>query len=464
MQHSSANDNHLGQARPLAAGRSGPLKGVVRVPGDKSISHRALIFSGLATGQAEIRGLLEAEDTLNTASAMRLLGADVARDGDVWRIKGRGVGGLTPPDGPLDFGNSGTGVRLMMGVVAGHPMTVEFIGDASLSRRPMGRVLTPLKQMGLEVLDGDRDTLPLTVRGTSHLVPIEYRLPVPSAQVKSATLIAGLMARGETTVLEAEPTRDHTERMLRYLGAEIEISQREGGVNAITIHSDAELVGRDITVPGDPSSAAFLIAAACLVPGSDVTVEGVLVNDTRSGFYRTLREMGADIAFLNEREEGGEAIADIRARHGELVGVTVPPERAPSMIDEYPVLGVVAAFARGETRMRGLAELKVKESDRLAATAAGLVGNGVAARIEGDDLIVTGGGAVAGGGTVETHLDHRIAMSFLVLGLVARNPVTVDDGRMIQTSFTGFEDLMRGIGADIQAAPAAGRGEGGDQP
>jgi 3-phosphoshikimate 1-carboxyvinyltransferase len=351
-----------------------------------------------------------------------------------------------------------------MGVVAGHPMTVQFIGDASLSRRPMGRVLTPLKQMGLEVLDGDRDTLPLTVRGTSHLVPIEYRLPVPSAQVKSATLIAGLMARGATTVLEAEPTRDHTERMLRYLGAEIEISKREGGVNAITIHGDAELVGRDITVPGDPSSAAFLIAAACLVPDSDVTVEGVLVNETRSGFYLTLREMGADITFLNEREEGGEAIADIRARHGELVGVTVPAERAPSMIDEYPVLGVVAAFARDETRMRGLAELKVKESDRLAATAAGLVGNGVAARIEGDDLIVTGGAAVAGGGTVETHLDHRIAMSFLVLGLVARNPVTVDDGRMIQTSFTGFEELMRGIGADIQAAPAASRGEGGDQP
>ena len=355
----------------------------------------------------------------------------------------------------VDLGNSGPGARLLMGIVAGHPMTVEFTGDASLSRRPMGRVLTPLKQMGLEVLDGDRETLPLTVRGSSHLVPIEYRLPVPSAQVKSATLIAGLMARGETTILEAEPTRDHTERMLRYLGAEIVVSKRAGGLTAITIGGDAELAGRDITVPGDPSSAAFLIAAACLVPGSDVTVEGVLVNQTRSGFYRTLAEMGADIEFLNEREEGGEVISDIRARYGELAGVTVPPERAPSMIDEYPILAVVASFARGETHMRGLAELKVKESDRLAATAAGLRANGVDALVEGDDLIVTGARGVPGGGTVATHLDHRIAMSFLVLGLASQNPVQVEDGRMIQTSFTGFEDLMRGIGADIHAAPVA---------
>ncbi len=455
MHNSPANDNHHGAERPLEARRSGPLAGVVNVPGDKSISHRALMFSGLATGHAEIRGLLEAEDTLNTAAAMRALGADVAKQGDVWRVRGRGVGGLSEPSGPVDFGNSGTGVRLMMGVIAGHAMTVQFTGDASLSRRPMGRVLTPLKQMGLQVLDGDRETLPLTVRGTSHLVPIEYRLPVPSAQVKSAVLIAGLMARGATTVLEPEPTRDHTERMLRYLGADIETSPRDDGVTAITIRGDAELTGRDITVPGDPSSAAFLVAAAVIVPGSDVTVTGVLVNETRSGFYKTLREMGADIAFINERDEGGEAIADIRARHSELTGVTVPPSRAPSMIDEYPVLSVVAAFARGETRMRGLAELKVKESDRLAATAAGLIANGVAARIDGDDLIVTGAPAVPGGGTVETHLDHRIAMSFLVMGLAAENPVTVDDARMIQTSFTGFEDLMRGLGAEIAAAPPA---------
>jgi 3-phosphoshikimate 1-carboxyvinyltransferase len=437
--------------RPLRAARSGALEGVVKVPGDKSISHRALMFSGLAIGHAEIRGLLEAEDILNTAAAMRALGADVSKDGDVWRVKGRGVGGLTEPAQPVDFGNSGTGVRLMMGLIAGHEMTVEFIGDASLSRRPMGRVLKPLKEMGLQVLDGDRETLPLKVRGTSHLVPIEYRLPVPSAQVKSAVLIAGLMARGKTTVLEREPTRDHTERMLRYLGAKIEAEMRDDGLTAITVQGDAELTGRDIIVPGDPSSAAFLIAAATLVPGSDVTVEGVLVNDTRSGFYTTLREMGADVSFLDEREEGGEKIASIRARHGELTGVTVPAGRAPSMIDEYPILAVVASFARGETCMQGLAELKVKESDRLAATAAGLAANGVDAIIAGDDLIVTGSDRVAGGGTVETHLDHRIAMSFLILGLAAENPVTVDDAGMIQTSFTGFEDLMRTLGAEIAA-------------
>lgn len=455
MHNSTGNDAGPSTPRPLRAARSGALKGVVKVPGDKSISHRALMFSGLATGHAEVRGLLEAEDTLNTAAAMRALGADVAKEGDVWRIKGRGVGGLSQPQSPIDFGNSGTGVRLMMGVIAGHAMTVEFIGDASLSRRPMGRVLRPLKEMGLQVLDGDRETLPLKVHGTSRLVPIEYRLPVPSAQVKSAVLIAGLMARGTTTVLEHEPTRDHTEHMLRYLGAKIESEVRDDGLTAITIHGDAELTGRDIIVPGDPSSAAFLIAAAVLVPGSDVTVEGVLVNETRAGFYQTLREMGADISFLNEREEGGERIADIRARHGDLVGVTVPPERAPSMIDEYPILAVVASFARGETRMRGLAELKVKESDRLAATAAGLVANGVAAIIEGDDLIVSGGKGIAGGGTVVTHLDHRMAMSFLIMGLAAENPVTVDDARVIQTSFTGFEELMRSLGAEIAAAPAA---------
>jgi 3-phosphoshikimate 1-carboxyvinyltransferase len=408
----------------------------------------------MATGHAEIKGLLEAEDVLNTAAAIRALGAEVTRTGDAWHVAGRGVGGLSEPARPLDFGNSGTGVRLMMGIIAGHAMTAQLIGDPSLSRRPMGRVLTPLKKMGLQVLDDGRETLPLTVRGTSHLVPIEYRLPVPSAQVKSATLIAGLMARGETTVVETERTRDHTERMLTYLGADVSATARADGTTAITVQGNAELVGRDIVVPGDPSSAAFLIAAALIVSGSDITVEGVLVNETRAGLYRTLAEMGADITFQNEREEGGEAIADIRARHGELRAVTVPPERAPSMIDEYPVLSVVAAFAHGETRMRGLAELRVKESDRLAATAAGLSVNGVEARIEGDDLIVTGASSVAGGGVVGTDLDHRIAMSFLVMGLAAREPVTVDDSRMIATSFTSFEDLTRGLGADI-ATPAA---------
>jgi 3-phosphoshikimate 1-carboxyvinyltransferase len=320
-----------------------------------------------------------------------------------------------------------------------------MIGDASLSRRPMGRVLNPLRQMGLEVVD-DKDKLPLTVRGTDQLLPMEYTLPVPSAQVKSAVLLAGLHAMGETTVIEKEATRDHTERMLRYFGAEVR-SEAGAGVTRITVKGDAELEGRDVTVPGDPSSAAFLIAAAVVVPGSDVTVEGVLVNPTRTGFYTTLKEMGADVTFLNPREEGGEPIADIRARGSKLKGVTVPPERAPSMIDEYPVLAAIAASADGVTRMEGLAELKVKESDRLAATATGLIANGVDARVEGDALIVRGSATVKGGGTVATHLDHRIAMAFLTLGLISDAPVTVDDARVIATSFPEFRGLMERLGA-----------------
>ena len=333
----------------------------------------------------------------------------------------------------------------MMGVIAGHAITVEMHGDASLSRRPMSRVLKPLKQMGLEVVD-DRETLPLTIRGTGDLVPIEYVLPVPSAQVKSAILIAGLAASGETTVVEKEPTRDHTERMLRYFGADVR-TEAVGALTRITVRGNAELEGRDVTVPGDPSSAAFLAAAAVIVPGSEVTIEGILTNPTRTGFYLTLQEMGADVAFLNEREEGGEPIADIRVRASSLKGVSVPAERAPSMIDEYPVLAVVASFAQGETRMNGLAELKVKESDRLAATAAGLVANGVAATIDGDTLIVNGNGQVTGGGTVATHLDHRIAMAFLTMGLASAKPVTVDDTQMIATSFPEFRGLMEQLGA-----------------
>jgi len=373
------------------------------------------------------------------------LGAAATKSGDVWTVLGRGVGGLKQPDGPLDFGNSGTGTRLMMGVVAGHDMTVTMTGDASLSRRPMGRVLKPLRQMGL-VTQEDRDTLPLTVRGTSNLIPIEYALPVPSAQVKSAILIAGLMAAGATTVIEKEPTRDHTERMLRYFGARVETEQLNG-LSRVTVHGDAELEGRDVAVPGDPSSAAFLICAALLVPGSDVTVEGVLVNETRTGLYTTLVEMGADITFENERDEGGEPVADIRARYSELRGVHVPAGRAPSMIDEYPVLAAIAGFAKGETRMDGLAELKVKESDRLAATAAGLASNGVRATVDGDTLIVHGTGQVQGGGTVATHLDHRIAMAFLTLGLASTSPVSVDDTNMIATSFPEFRSLMQRLGA-----------------
>jgi len=437
---------------PLTALAAGPLSGRVRVPGDKSISHRALIFGALATGTTRIRGLLEAEDVLNTAKALQALGVPIERAGAEWRISGRGVGGLRQPDAALDFGNSGTGTRLMLGVIAGHAMTVHLIGDASLSRRPMGRVLKPLQRMGLEVED-DRDRLPLVARGTSSLVPIDYELPVASAQVKSAILIAGLHAAGETTVVEAEPTRDHTERMLRYFGATVR-SESKDGRTRITVEGDAELSGRDVTVPGDPSSAAFVAAAGLLVPGSDITIEGVLTNPTRTGFYRTLREMGGNVHFLNEREEGGELVADIRVRFSRLKGVTVPAARAPSMIDEYPVLAVVAAFAEGDTRMLGLAELKVKESDRLAATAAGLAANGVAADVDGDALIVRGTADVRGGGTVATHLDHRIAMAFLTLGLAADRPVTVDDTSMVATSFPEFRALMQGLGATFTDEPS----------
>lgn len=416
------------------------------MPGDKSISHRALIFGALATGTTRISGLLEAEDVINTAKAVSALGAPARKSGDVWEVKGRGVGGLQQPDAPLDFGNSGTGTRLMMGVIAGHPMTVTMTGDASLSKRPMRRVLGPLKQMGLEILDDGKETLPLAMRGTRDLVPMSYTLPVPSAQVKSAILIAGLHAAGETTVIEKEATRDHTERMLRFFGADVATRAHDGQTH-ITVKGGAEMHGRDVTVPGDPSSAAFLACAALIVPGSDITIDGVLVNETRTGLYTTLQEMGGDVTLLNLREEGGEPIADIRVRASKLKGVHVPADRAPSMIDEYPVLAAVAGFAVGETRMDGLAELKVKESDRLAATAAGLHVNGIAARVDGDSLIVTGTGNVPGGGTVATHLDHRIAMAFLTIGLASDKPVTVDDTAMIATSFPEFRGLMEQLGA-----------------
>jgi 3-phosphoshikimate 1-carboxyvinyltransferase len=408
------------------------------------------MFGALATGRTHIAGLLEGEDVLNTAKALQALGCPVRKVGTTWEVLGRGVGGLSEPDGAIDYGNSGTGLRLMMGVVAGHDMRVRFVGDPSLSRRPMGRVLTPLRQMGLENEEDGKDTLPQTIRGNADLLPIEYRLPVASAQIKSAVLIAGLHAPGATTVIEGEATRDHTERMLRHFGAQVAVTQRDGS-RAITVQGDGELEGRTVNVPGDPSSAAFLVSAALIVPGSEIAIEGVLVNPTRTGFYVTLAEMGADVAFRNEREEGGEPVADILVRHSRLVGVRVPPERAPSMIDEYPVLACLAAYAEGETRMEGLAELKVKESDRLAATAAGLGANGVPARIEGDALIVGGvggtSGAVRGGETVTTHLDHRIAMAFLTLGLGADRPVTVDDADTIATSFPEFRGLMESLGA-----------------
>jgi len=441
------------EPKPLMSKPAAALRGQLRVPGDKSISHRALMLGGLATGRTRIRGLLEAEDVINTGKAMAALGCPVSKEGDTWVVLGRGVGGLTQPSGDLDFGNSGTGTRLMMGIIGGHDMRVRLTGDASLSRRPMGRVLDPLAKMGVEVEDG-RKQLPLVMRGTSELVPIVYTLPVASAQIKSAVLLAGLHALGKTTVIEPEPTRDHTERMLRHFGGIVEVTQEADGRH-VTVSGGTELTGRDVTVPGDPSSAAFLIAAALMVPGSEVTIEGVLVNPTRTGLYTTLLEMGADLAFLNEREEGGEPVADIRARASRLRGVRVPAARAPSMIDEYPILACLAATAEGETRMDGLAELKVKESDRLAATAAGLVANGVSAIVDGDSLIVRGGTRVAGGGTVQTHLDHRIAMAFLTLGLVAEAPITVDDTAMIATSFPEFTGLMEKLGAAFEAPEPA---------
>ena len=430
---------------PLTALSAGPLKGHVRVAGDKSISHRALMLGALATGKTRIRGLLEAEDVINTAHAVTALGAPARRSGDSWEVLGRGVGGLAEPAAPLDLGNSGTGTRLMMGVIAGHDIRVEMTGDPSLSRRPMGRVLRPLRQMGLEVLES-RDTLPLTIRGTASLVPIAYELPVPSAQVKSAILLAGLMAPGETSVIEREATRDHTERMLRFFGADVR-SLSADGKTRITVKGDAELTGRDVTVPGDPSSAAFLAAAALIIPGSEVTIKGVLANPTRTGFYKTLQEMGGDVAFLNGRDEGGEPVADIRVRASRLKGVRVPSARAPSMIDEYPILAAVAAFAAGLTIMEGLSELKVKESDRLAATAAGLAATGVNAEVDGDTLTVHGTGIVRGGGCVATQLDHRIAMAFLTMGLASEKPVTVDDMGMVATSFPEFRSLMESLGA-----------------
>ena len=438
----------------FAAIKSTPLKGRAVIPGDKSISHRALMFGALSIGETRITGLLEAGDVIATVRAVEMLGAGVTRDSGEWVVTGRGIGGLMAPAGPLDFGNSGTGARLMMGVVAGHPIQAVFTGDASLCRRPMGRVLKPMRQMGLGVAEGDKDTLPLTLVGTDELVPIRYVLPVPSAQVKSAVLIAGLAAAGETSVVEAEATRDHTEKMLTYLGAEIAVVQAGEG-RAITIKGQPVLQGRPIRVPGDPSSAAFLAAAALIVPGSDIVIENVLINPTRTGFYTTLKEMGADIAFEAEREQGGERVADIRVRHSALHGVTVPAERAPSMIDEYPMLAALSAYAVGETLMQGLAELRVKESDRLAATEAGLHANGVDATASGDTLTVRGTGRVKGGGLVKTDMDHRIAMAFLTMGLGADYAVTVDDTAMIETSFPNFIALMTGLGASFQERSGA---------
>ena len=439
-------------AQPATARRATALSGTARVPGDKSISHRSLMFGGLASGQTRITGLLEGEDVLRTGEAMKAMGARITRQDGVWIVDGVGNGCLLEAAEPLDFGNAGTGARLTMGLVGTYDMRTGFIGDASLSARPMGRVLAPLREMGTQVLEaapGDR--LPLTLAGPKHAAPIAYRVPMASAQVKSAVLIAGLNTPGVTTVIEPIPTRDHTEKMLAGFGASIEVDTDGEGARHIRIQGQTRLKGRNIAVPGDPSSAAFPLVAALIVPGSDVTIENALMNPTRTGLIDTLLEMGADIEIRNRRDAGGEDVADLRVRASELKGVTVPPDRAPFMIDEYPVLAVAAAFAEGQTVMEGLEELRVKESDRLAAVARGLEANGVECREGESSLTVTGrpGGKGLGGGTVATHLDHRIAMSFLVLGLACEKPVTVDDATMIATSFPEFMDLMRELGAEI---------------
>jgi 3-phosphoshikimate 1-carboxyvinyltransferase len=423
------------------------------VPGDKSISHRALMLGALAVGRTEISGLLEGEDVLATAAALNALGAAVAPAGDGrWIVDGVGVGGLAEPENLLDLGNSGTSARLLLGILATHPLTAFVTGDASLRRRPMGRVTQPLSRFGAHFLSREGARLPLAVTGAASPVPIEYRLPVPSAQVKSAVLLAGLNTPGATTVIEPQATRDHTERMLRHFGATVATEPAAGGGLRITVEGFPELAAAPIAVPGDISSAAFPLVAALIVPGSEVTIEGVGVNPLRAGLLECLREMGADIALVNQREEGGEPVADLHARAGTLTGADIPAERAPRMIDEYPILAVAAACARGRTVMRGLAELRVKESDRLAAIATGLERCGVRAAIEGDDLIVEGtGNAPAGRALIETQLDHRIAMAFLVLGLAADQPVRIDDGAPIATSFPNFVALINGLGGAIAA-------------
>jgi 3-phosphoshikimate 1-carboxyvinyltransferase len=430
------------------------LNGTAKVPGDKSISHRALMFGALAVGRSTVTGLLEGADVLHTADALRAYGARIERvegaAGAEWRIDGVGVGGLSEPADVIDMGNSGTAVRLLMGLAATHPFTTFFTGDASLRRRPMARVTDPLKRMGASFVARQGGRLPLAVTGSESPLAIEYTLPVASAQLKSAILLAGLNARYDTTVIEPEPTRDHTENFLRAFGAKVKI-EAHGKGRVVTVTGHPELKPNDVVVPGDPSSAAFPIVAACLVPGADVTVEDVGINPLRTGLFDTLREMGADIQFLNRREAGGEPVADIRVRHRGLKGVVVPPERAPSMIDEYPILSVAAAFAEGRTEMRGIQELRVKESDRIAAMARGLKACGVVVEEAADGMIVSGG-APQGDASVATEMDHRIAMSFLVMGLAAKQPVTVDDATMIDTSFPAFIPLMNALGARIAAA------------
>ncbi|MDX8358378.1 3-phosphoshikimate 1-carboxyvinyltransferase [Sphingopyxis terrae] len=437
-------------ARPRSFAASAPLKGRIAIPGDKSISHRALMLSALAVGTSRVSGLLEGHDVLATAAAMRAMGASIDRTGaGEWVIDGVGVGGLLQPREALDMGNSGTSTRLLMGLVSSHPITTTFVGDASLSGRPMGRVIDPLSQMGADISASPGGRLPLMVRGLAPAVPIEYRLPVASAQVKSAILLAGLNTPGITTVIEPVPTRDHSERMLKGFGATLEVEVEPDGTRWISVMGEAELQPQTIVVPGDPSSAAFFIVAALLVPGSDVTIANVGLNPTRAGLVEVLTAMGGDIDLLDAREVGGEPVADLRVRHSLLRGIAVDPAIAPSMIDEYPILFVAAALAEGTTVTTGLDELRVKESDRLSVMAAGLAAIGARVEESEDGLVIhgTGGDPLPGGATVAGDLDHRICMSFAIAGLVSKVPVTIDDMAPVATSFPNFEILLEGLQA-----------------
>lgn len=436
----------------MSSQKCGPLTGEAHVPGDKSISHRALILGALAVGETKITGLLEGEDVLDTAKAMRAFGAEVIdHGGGKWSVHGVGVGGFAEPKQVIDCGNSGTGVRLIMGAMATTPITATFTGDASLNKRPMARVTDPIRALGAQAYGRAGGRLPMTIVGAAEPVPLRYTVPMPSAQVKSAVLLAGLNAPGDTVVIEKEATRDHTERMLSGFGATITTEETNEG-RVITLAGQPELQPQVIVVPRDPSSAAFPVCAALITEGSDVVVPNIGLNPTRAGLFTTLREMGADLSYENPREEGGEPVADLRARYSPAMqGIEVPPERAASMIDEYPVLSVVAAFAKGATVMRGVKELRVKESDRIEAMASGLRANGIEVEDGPDWWIVHGKGIgqVPGGSRCDTHLDHRIAMSFLILGMASQAPVSIDDGGPIATSFPIFETLMATLGTKI---------------
>ncbi|MDX9688950.1 MAG: 3-phosphoshikimate 1-carboxyvinyltransferase [Proteobacteria bacterium] len=439
------------QKKPLSSSVSDPLKGAVTPPGDKSISHRSIMLGGIAQGRTTVRGLLEGEDVFSTMAALRAMGASIERQDDAWIIDGVGLlDNLAEPSCVLDMGNSGTSARLLMGLVAGRPMTTFFTGDASLCKRPMRRVIDPLSQMGARFVSRKEGRMPLAVEGAASIRPISYRLPVASAQVKSAILLAGLSCDGITEVIEPVPTRDPTERMLRAFGAQLDISKTDDGADLIRLQGRPVLTGRTIEVPADISSAAFPMVAACLCEGSDVVLNNVGINERRAGILHSLLEMGAKIEIMNKRELGGEPVADLRVCASPLSGVTIPEARVPSMVDEYPVLAMAAALAKGTSRFCGLKELRVKESDRLTLVAKGLAQAGVAVEVEGDDLIIHGTGTPPQGGVmIDTALDHRIAMSFLVLGFVTREPMTIDDGRVIATSFPDFIPLMNRLGASL---------------